>query len=323
MSPGGSNCDELPSIDAVVESPLPLASPTFNHSTLPGDNPGEDDDLFGDDNGEIRMSPTPPTPPPKIEQRSPRGSPIKQPSEILSSTPIKRGGITVDEPKVTPLPDYERMLTPALRQELRRFGLKAIPRRKAVPLLRHIYHETHSQAALAAATTKKKSKLEPEKLDDGGEDVLDVSNASQESNHSTASYSDQDLPEESIFFGEQEVEEEPAPATSGSTQSVPLTTDSLSDLVLNHIRSKRGLYRQALTYDPIWLEPFFNDLKEAHPESLKKVKLPEIMDILDTECITFRTAAQASSNRRRNRKSPSKRKAAGSKSQAAKKTNLK
>ena len=43
----------------------------------------------------------------------------------------------------TPMPDYEEMLSPALRQELRRFGLKVIPRRKAVPLLRHIYEETH------------------------------------------------------------------------------------------------------------------------------------------------------------------------------------
>ena len=28
----------------------------------------------------------------------------------------------------TPMPDYEEMLSPALRQELRRFGLKVIPR---------------------------------------------------------------------------------------------------------------------------------------------------------------------------------------------------
>ena len=47
---------------------------------------------------------------------------------------------------LTPLPDYEKMLSPALRQELRKFGLKVIPRRKAVPLLKHIYEETHPQA---------------------------------------------------------------------------------------------------------------------------------------------------------------------------------
>ena len=44
---------------------------------------------------------------------------------------------------VTPLPDYEQMLSPALRIELRRFGLKVLPRRNAVPLLKHIYEETH------------------------------------------------------------------------------------------------------------------------------------------------------------------------------------
>ena len=41
------------------------------------------------------------------------------------------------------MPDYESMLSPALQQELQRFGLKVIPRRKAVPLLKHIFEETH------------------------------------------------------------------------------------------------------------------------------------------------------------------------------------
>ena len=46
--------------------------------------------------------------------------------------------------KVTPImPHYESMLSPALQQELQKFGLKVIPRQKAVPLLRHIYEETH------------------------------------------------------------------------------------------------------------------------------------------------------------------------------------
>ena len=41
------------------------------------------------------------------------------------------------------MPEYESMLSPALQQELQKFGLKVIPRRKAVPLLKHIYEETH------------------------------------------------------------------------------------------------------------------------------------------------------------------------------------
>merc|ERR1711971_1395431 len=43
----------------------------------------------------------------------------------------------------TPLPDYTAMLSPQLRQELTRFGLKAVPRRKATLLLNHIYEKTH------------------------------------------------------------------------------------------------------------------------------------------------------------------------------------
>ena len=77
-------------------------------------------------------------------------SPFRTP-DFLKSSP---GGASAkfDSPQVrrireeiTPMPDYAEMLSPALRIELRRFGLKVIPRRNAVPLLRHIYEETHPQ----------------------------------------------------------------------------------------------------------------------------------------------------------------------------------
>lgn len=44
---------------------------------------------------------------------------------------------------VTPLPDYKKMMTPEIKQALRSIGVKALPRKKAIALLSHVYDETH------------------------------------------------------------------------------------------------------------------------------------------------------------------------------------
>ncbi|XP_043191874.1 mucin-5AC-like isoform X1 [Amphibalanus amphitrite] len=50
----------------------------------------------------------------------------------------------------TPRPNYVLMLTPELKRELARIGVKPISRRKAVALLSHIYEETHPPATGAS-----------------------------------------------------------------------------------------------------------------------------------------------------------------------------
>ena len=44
---------------------------------------------------------------------------------------------------LSPLPDNKAMLSPQLRAELNKFGLKAAPGRKACRLLNEIYERTH------------------------------------------------------------------------------------------------------------------------------------------------------------------------------------
>jgi hypothetical protein len=66
------------------------------------------------------------------------------------------------------MPDYAEMLSPALRIELRRFGLKVIPRRNAVPLLRHIYEETHPQV-------RRKVEFDNQIIEENGDRVMRLS----------------------------------------------------------------------------------------------------------------------------------------------------
>jgi hypothetical protein len=153
---------------------------------------------------------------------------------------------------------FETMSSPALKLELKRFGLKVLPRCKAVPLLQHIHRELRSHTE---ADEQHESSTE----------------SSQEGD---------DVPEESFRL----VEEEAAALESPHIAK----TDDLAKQVLAFIKSNRALYAQVLVYDPIWLEDFAAEFRD---KTGVNVKLAQIMDILDTQCITFRT--QNSSKRRR------------------------
>ncbi|KRZ07086.1 Structure-specific endonuclease subunit SLX4 [Trichinella pseudospiralis] len=57
---------------------------------------------------------------------------------------LSRDGITVLKiGDVTPAPNYTAMSTPQIQESLQRFGLRPLPKRKAVNVLRRIYNETH------------------------------------------------------------------------------------------------------------------------------------------------------------------------------------
>ena len=84
----------------------------------------------------------------------PRGSespPRDPPAALPQVTPVDRRLTCLrrrEDTACTPLPDYTAMLSPQLREELTRFGLKAVPRRKATLLLNHIYEKTHPLVAI-------------------------------------------------------------------------------------------------------------------------------------------------------------------------------
>merc|ERR1711956_114807 len=172
--------------------------------------------------------------------------------------------------EITPMPDYAEMLSPALRIELRRFGLKVIPRRNAVPLLRHIYEETQSHKNL----------------------IQEELSLSQESNVSTVS---EDFPEESIIVNNDDDPNE------------LINDNNIHENLLNFIRQNQELHRQVLMYEPLWLEDLVLQFKDSKSvEGKFKVKINQVQEILDIECITFRTRARNDKNVKRNAKSKTK-----------------
>jgi hypothetical protein len=217
---------------------------------------------------------------PSLPQKSPY-SPLKRPTEKTSS-PVRRSLSYPMMPStsssvMTPMPEYESMLSPALRQELRRFGLKVIPRQKAVPLLRHIYDETHP------GVVRRKVNFEDETDD-------------KDLNLSQESIGDDDLPEESLLFEDQQGQQDDAEAEAGDLDD----GSSLTDKLLRFIQDDPELHRQVLMYEPLWLEDFFAKFKDIMTLTKTKVKLAHVQDILDNECITFRTRARQVRNVKRN-----------------------
>ncbi len=213
---------------------------------------------------------------PSFEELEPIIEPFRTPSFLQSPAVSGPSSGVILPPRsetVTPMPDYESMISPALRRELRRFGLKLIPRAKAVPLLNHIYEETHPGVRRRVA-------FEPEENLEENETSL-----SQESNASTTN----DLAEETLDndAGDQISHDE---------------DEDLHDKLMRFIKANPDLHRQVLMYEPLWLEDLIEDFKQNVSGIPSKMKANHIQEILDSECITFRTRSQHDKNTKRNAK---------------------
>ena len=115
---------------------------------------------------------------------------------------------------------------------------------------------------------------------------------SQESNVSTVS---EDFPEESIIVNNDDDPNE------------LINDNNIHENLLNFIRQNQELHRQVLMYEPLWLEDLVLQFKDSKSvEGKFKVKINQVQEILDIECITFRTRARNDKNVKRNAKSKTK-----------------
>jgi len=187
-------------------------------------------------------------------------------------------------PPVTPLPDYNSMRTPSLKAELRKYGLKVVPRRKACQLLNHIYEQTHPLVPVtprAPPVNKLTQRINEENMLEDDSDL----EGSQDSNCSQERLVP-DMPEESIMYN-QEISDE-------CSQSQIPASSTLHEQLNQFLRKRPSLLQSVLLYQPIWLGEFVKDVKESGI----KCKADQVQDWLDIHCITFRTE----SNRNKNNK---------------------
>ena len=141
--------DPLPQPDS-PNAMLDISEVKMGDSPPPWDDPPDFENLDDYDNYALAEDPEVwnSCNEPKGSESPPRDH---QPSSIPQVTPLDRRLTCLrrkEDPICTPLPDYTAMLSPQLREELTRFGLKAVPRRKATLLLNHIYEKTHPLVAI-------------------------------------------------------------------------------------------------------------------------------------------------------------------------------
>ncbi|NXJ68831.1 SLX4 endonuclease, partial [Rostratula benghalensis] len=210
---------------------------------------------------------------------------------------------------MTPMPAYSMMETPQLKKELRRFGVRALPKRQMVLKLKEIFQYTHrdvdsdfedeipsSQPPLQKSPAKRPrgskvgqaagGKQGWSLAADGEEPIL---SASQESAGSSLDGSDISFGSQSSFvngfeacaFASEEEEEEELPASQAAARE----EDKL-EAVRCYIRSNTALYRRILFYEPIELAELHAELKQNGI----KISKAKLLDFLDAHCITFTTA---------------------------------
>ena len=115
------------------------------------------------------------------------------------------------------------------------------------------------------------------------EENEDLVESSQESEKSF-----EDFPEESINI------------QSDDKDLVVENEGDLHQKLIGMIQNHPELNRQALMYEPLWLEDLFAMFKESL--NGVPVKINQVQDILDSECITFRTRSRQERNVKRNAK---------------------
>ncbi|XP_029326617.1 structure-specific endonuclease subunit SLX4 isoform X3 [Mus caroli] len=228
---------------------------------------------------------------------------------------------------ITPMPRYSIMETPVLKKELDRFGVRALPKRQMVLKLKEIFQYTHqtlesdsedeiqssqipaevpcSQAS-TTETCNPSSRLpagEPSHPD--GDAQLP---ASQESMATSVDGSDNSFSSKSSSAefgaafecsGEDEDEEVGVTASQAAIQAA-----DTEEAVRRYIRSKPALHRQVLRYQPVELAELQAELKQNGIP----VAMGKLLDILDTQCVTFTTAAARKEKLKHKRRQPSGRK---------------
>ncbi|NXK23693.1 SLX4 endonuclease, partial [Arenaria interpres] len=211
---------------------------------------------------------------------------------------------------MTPMPAYSIMETPQLKKELRRFGVRALPKRQMVLKLKEIFQYTHrdvdsdfedeipsSQPPLRKSPAKRprqsKAGQAAERCSLAGDGEEPMLSASQESAGSSLDGSDISFGSQSSGAGsfmngfeacaseEEEEEEEQLPASQAAARE----EDKL-EAVRCYIRSNTALYRRILFYEPIELAELHAELKQNGI----KISKAKLLDFLDAHCITFTTA---------------------------------
>ncbi|KRY59742.1 Structure-specific endonuclease subunit SLX4 [Trichinella britovi] len=175
---------------------------------------------------------------------------------------------------------YNKLQTPVVRnlsrdgitESLQRFGLRPLPKRKAVNVLQRIYNETHPYGSYEVkqeecAFKKRKRMDKSQKTDQQANTVCNTQLCPTDEN--------QILSDKEVFS----LEESFIPKECADDHEEKDLHQNLTDVISRDL----VLYEQILTYSPINLKETLQRLKQKGV----KCSLNSLMNYLDEQCITF------------------------------------
>ncbi|OON19080.1 hypothetical protein X801_05058, partial [Opisthorchis viverrini] len=247
-----------------------------------------------------------------LQDKSSTRSPPHIPQDIMSDiifeswrSPLSTfGNSTLHNSPVTPLPDYKAMMTPELKRALSAFGVRPLPRKRAVTLLNEIYHQLHQYTTKPQAgpvdslseqsTSTRTSKPSPMKR------PRSKKRSSSRVTHTTTSVHPKrtckmsnpavcTTGSVSCSTGEYGWSDDDAPNDVDNRFEVNDVDDSqrlevtgqvdIKRSVIAYIRSQKELYKNILTYTPVEFSSLHYLLKEAG----MRISARTLMDILDEQ----------------------------------------
>ncbi|CAH1403866.1 unnamed protein product [Nezara viridula] len=198
--------------------------------------------------------------------------------------------------EATPKPDYDAMISPELKDELKKYGIKPnLDSIKARPLLRYIYEQIHPiRAELPkyakephASTSKTKSSTRVIAIDDDS--------------------SDERKKIENDFAYEEKLFNQSKVSDVLSTKEVD-ACDSENDLkktIADFIKSNNELFSNVVLFRPLLFKKFYKTVKEHGI----KCSIHELLDVLDDLCVNYHVEKKDNNRQKRKpKKQPVKRK---------------
>ncbi|XP_020293075.1 uncharacterized protein LOC109859331 [Pseudomyrmex gracilis] len=218
--------------------------------------------------------------------------------QICSDQNIAKPASKIIEKDVTPPPDYNDMQTPELHKKMKKYGLKAQKRGRAVKLLMHIYNELHP---LIPDTTAQKEITEISSDEDDGPPVKKRNVNNPEKTNNVDDTSDNELlcsqeSNGSLNSAKGAISKE---MEFYETESLPPQENSsdIAEAFTRLIDSDQDLYNKILRYEPVNIESLHCTLRTRG----FKCKLSNLMSFLDEQCITFYAPEQNVKGRTRKR----------------------
>ncbi|XP_058459941.1 structure-specific endonuclease subunit SLX4 [Malaya genurostris] len=188
---------------------------------------------------------------------------------------------------VSPRPDYDGMVSPALHRELFKYGLKQLSRPKAVKMLNHIYDQLHPLVEVYESEENDEVNSSQTTSDNNVSAVVKKIATTDASSQCNMDSFSAELPDEEYIL--------PAkPRKKTFWCAVPLNI-----AFYNMVKFNQSLLRQILCYQPIDLDAIYGQLKEIG----LRYETNDLIAFLDKRCITFRTAQGSGSRTKKSKTS--------------------